>query len=228
MISMTLTLGDRHYTPQRIFCIGKNYAEHVRELGGSTPGQPVVFMKPATCLVPPGETIPIPAHGRNLHHEVEVVALIGRAGKNIAEPDAPSHIAGLALGLDLTLRDVQADLKRKGHPWEISKAFDHSAPLGNPVPFDESIPLDDIAFECRVNGDVRQTGNSGEMIFSIVHLIHYLSGIWKLQEGDLIFTGTPAGVGPLQPGDRVAVQSDLLGSCAWPLREVRLWTGRTL
>lgn len=214
---MTLTLGDRHYSPQRIFCIGKNYAEHVKELGGSAPGQPVVFMKPATCLVLPGETIPMPAHGHNLHHEVEVVALIGRAGKNISEADAPAHIAGLALGLDLTLRDVQAALKQKGHPWEISKAFDHSAPLGNPVPFDASIALDDIAFECRVNGDVRQTGNSGEMIFSIPALIHYLSGIWKLEEGDLIFTGTPAGVGPLQPGDRVEVQSDRLGSCTWPL-----------
>ncbi len=214
---MTLTLGSRHYTPQRIFCIGKNYVEHVKELGGSAPAQPVVFIKPATCLVPPGEAIPVPAHGHNLHHEVELVALIGRAGKNIAEADAPSHIAGLALGLDLTLRDVQADLKQKGHPWEISKAFDHSAPLGDLIPFDGGVALDNIAFECRVNGNVCQTGNSGEMIFSIPTLIHYRSDIWKLEEGDLVFTGTPAGVGPLKRGDRVEVHSDLLGSCEWTL-----------
>ncbi len=212
---MTLTLGSRPYTPQRIFCIGRNYAEHVKELDGTAPAEPVVFMKPATCLVPPGETVPVPAHGSNLHHEVEVVVLIGTGGKNISESDAPSHIAGLALGLDLTLRDVQSDLKKKGHPWEISKAFDHSAPIGNPVPFDASISLDNIAFECRVNGEVRQIGNSGEMMFPIPMLIHYLSGIWKLQKGDLIFTGTPSGVGSIKSGDRVEVQSDLLGSCEW-------------
>jgi hypothetical protein len=119
---MILQLGSQHYSPQRIFCIGKNYAEHVKELGGSAPGQPVVFMKPVSCLVPPGETIRIPAHGNNLHHEAEVVVLIGAAGKDILESDAASHIAGLTLGLDLTLRDVQSDMKKKGWPWEISKA----------------------------------------------------------------------------------------------------------
>jgi 2-keto-4-pentenoate hydratase/2-oxohepta-3-ene-1,7-dioic acid hydratase in catechol pathway len=200
---MILQLGSHSYSPQRIFCIGKNYAEHVKELGGSTPGQPVVFMKPASCLVPPGETIRMPTHGSNLHHEVEVVVLIGKAGKNISESTASAHIAGLTLGLDLTLRDVQSAMKKKGWPWEISKAFDQS--------------LDDISFQCSVNGGLRQTGNSGEMMFAIPHLIHYLSGIWKLMEGDLIFTGTPSGVGSLHPGDRVTLHSDLLGSFEWSL-----------
>ena len=214
---MRLDLGSRIITAQRIFCIGKNYAEHVKELGGPAPGRPVVFMKPATSLVPPGEKIPIPAHGSHLHHEAEVVVLIGQSGKNISESAAPAHIAGLTLGLDLTLRDVQSDLKKKGWPWEIAKAFDHSAPLGTLTAFEEGLPLNNISFECRVNGTVRQTGNTGEMMFSIPNLINYLSGIWELQEGDLIYTGTPAGVGPLKSGDRVTLHSDRLGKFEWTL-----------
>ena len=212
---MTLQLGSRCYSPQRIFCIGKNYAEHVKELGGKAPGQPVVFMKPASCLVAPGETICMPTHGKDLHHEVEVVVLIGTPGKNIPESSAATHIAGLTLGLDLTLRDVQSDMKKKGWPWEISKAFDQSAPLGTLTSYDDTRPLDDIAFQCSVNDVVRQTGNTQQMMFSIPHLIHYLSGIWQLREGDLIFTGTPSGVGPLQPEDRVTLHSDLLGTFEW-------------
>ncbi len=214
---MTLQLGAQNYSAQRIFCIGKNYAEHVKELGGRAPGQPVVFMKPATCLVSPGETIRMPAHGNNLHHEAEVVVLIGTPGKDIAESDAASHIAGLTLGLDLTLRDVQSDLKKKGWPWEISKAFDQSAPLGTLTPYGDTLPLDNIPFQCSVNGAVRQTGNSGEMLFAIPYLIHFLSGIWELKEGDLIFTGTPSGVGPLEMRDRVTLHSDLLGTFEWTL-----------
>ena len=214
---MVLQLGSQNYLPQRIFCIGKNYAEHVKELGGSVPGQPVVFMKPVSCLVPPGETLRMPKHGNNLHHEVELVAMIGTAGKDIPESAAASHIAGLTLGLDLTLRDVQLDMKKKGWPWEISKAFDQSAPLGTLTPYGDTLPLDDIPFQCSVNGDLRQTGNTGEMIFPIPHLVHYLSGIWELREGDLIFTGTPSGVGPLHPGDRVTVESELLGTFEWSL-----------
>jgi 2-keto-4-pentenoate hydratase/2-oxohepta-3-ene-1,7-dioic acid hydratase in catechol pathway len=214
---MILQMGSQNYSPQRIFCIGKNYAEHVKELGGSAPGQPVVFMKPVSCLVPPGEIIRMPTHGSNLHHEVEVVVLIGKGGKNISESAAGAHIAGLTLGLDLTLRDVQSAMKKKGWPWEISKAFDHSAPCGSPVAYDENIPLDNIPFQCSVNGDLRQTGNSSEMMFPIPHLVHYLSSIWELMDGDLIFTGTPSGVGPLQPGDHVTLNSDLLGTFEWKL-----------
>jgi fumarylpyruvate hydrolase len=214
---MILQLGSQNYSPQRIFCIGKNYAEHVKELGGRAPGQPVVFMKPVSCLVSPGETIRMPTHGNNLHHEAEVVVLIGTPGKDIPESTAAAHIAGLTLGLDLTLRDVQSAMKKKGWPWEISKAFDDSAPCGHPVAYDENIPLDNISFECRVNDEVCQTGNSGEMMFPIPTLVHYLSGIWELMEGDLIFTGTPAGVGPLHPGDRITLHSDLLGTFEWSL-----------
>ena len=214
---MVLQLGSQIYLPQRIFCIGKNYAEHVKELGGSAPGQPVVFMKPVTCLVPPGETLRMPTHGNNLHHEVEVVVIIGTAGKDISEAAATSHIAGLTLGLDLTLRDVQAAMKKKGWPWEISKAFDQSATLGTLTPYGDTLSLDNIPFQCAVNGAVRQTGNTGEMMFAIPHLVHFLSGIWELMEGDLIFTGTPSGVGQVHPGDRVTVHSELLGSFEWSL-----------
>jgi len=212
---MTLQLGSQSYSPQRIFCIGKNYAEHVKELGGKAPDQPVVFMKPVSCLVFPGETIRMPTHGNNLHHEVEVVVLIGAAGKGIPESDAASHIAGLTLGLDLTLRDVQSDMKKKGWPWEIPKAFDQSASLGTLTPYGNTLPLDDIPFHCSVNDVVRQTGNTREMLFSIPHLIHYLSGIWQLRKGDLIFTGTPSGVGSIQSVDRVSLRSELLGNFEW-------------
>jgi 2-keto-4-pentenoate hydratase/2-oxohepta-3-ene-1,7-dioic acid hydratase in catechol pathway len=174
-------------------------------------------MKPVSCLVSVGKSIRMPVHGSNLHHEAEVVVLIGTGGKDIPESNAASHIAGLTLGLDLTLRDVQSDMKKKGWPWEIAKAFDQSAPLGDLTAYDDTLPLDNIPFECLVNGTVRQTGNSSEMIFAIPHLVHYLSGIWELKKGDLIFTGTPSGVGPLQPGDRVALHSDLLGTFEWPM-----------
>ena len=208
---------SQRHVPQRIFCIGKNYAEHVKELGGSVPRQPVVFMKPVSCLVSPGETIQVPAHGNQLHHEVEVVVLIGTSGKDIPESTAKSHIAGLTLGLDLTLRDVQSDMKKKGWPWEIAKAFDQSAPLGTMTDYEGTFPLDNIPFQCSVNGVVRQTGNTSEMMYTIPALIHYLSGIWKLKKGDLIYTGTPSGVGLLQSGDRVTLHSDLLGTFEWSL-----------
>jgi 2-keto-4-pentenoate hydratase/2-oxohepta-3-ene-1,7-dioic acid hydratase in catechol pathway len=146
-----------------------------------------------------------------------VVVLIGVPGKDILESTATAHIAGLTLGLDLTLRDVQSDMKKKGWPWEISKAFDQSAPLGTLTPYNDTLPLDNLAFECRVNGIMRQMGNSGEMMFAIPTLVHYLSSIWELLEGDLIFTGTPSGVGPLHSGDRVTLHSDLLGTFDWSL-----------
>jgi 2-keto-4-pentenoate hydratase/2-oxohepta-3-ene-1,7-dioic acid hydratase in catechol pathway len=204
-------------TVKRVFCIGRNYMEHVHELANAVPEKPVVFIKPATCLVAPGETIHFPKHGRELHHEVEIVVKVGREGKPKTETDAPSFVSHITVGLDLTLRDVQQELKKKGLPWEAAKAFDQSAPIGEFVPYDGSLDLNNIQFGCKVNGLERQKGNTGDMIFSIPRLLVELSKIWLLRPGDLIYTGTPSGVGPLEIGDTIEVESDPIGSFSWSI-----------
>ena len=206
------------YCP-RIFCIGRNYAEHIRELSNTTPENPVIFIKPATCLVKPGERIHFPKHGRELHHEVEIVVKIGSEGRVAKDEEAPSFISAITVGLDLTLRDVQNDLKKKGLPWEIAKAFEQSAPIGDFVPYDWSVNLNDISFGCRVNGKERQSGNSRDMISSIPQLIVEISKIWVLQPGDMIYTGTPSGVGPLKIGDTIQIESNLTGAFSWSFVE---------
>lgn len=199
----------------RLFCIGRNYVEHIQELSNAIPEKPVIFIKPATCLVKPGEKIHFPKHGKELHHEVEIVVKIGREGRVAREEEALSYVSGVTVGLDLTLRDVQADLKKKGLPWEIAKAFDQSAPIGDFVPYDKSVDLNNISFGCKVNGIERQRGNSRDMIFSIPRLLVELSKIWLLRPGDLIYTGTPSGVGPLTIGDTIEIESDVTGSFSW-------------
>lgn len=201
----------------RVFCIGRNYAEHARELDNPLPARPVVFIKPATCLVPDGGQICFPTHGAELHHEVELVVRIGRAGRNIDEAEAPAWVDAVTVGVDLTLRDVQRELKAAGLPWEAAKAFEQSAPIGAFTPFRPPMDLADLSFSCSVNGQCRQTGNSAGMIFSIPVLIAALSRIWTLSPGDLIFTGTPAGVGLLQPGDHLVASADGIGSFVWDI-----------
>ena len=201
----------------RVFCIGRNYAEHVHELSNKLPPKPVVFIKPASCLVGPGEEIHFPKHGSELHHEVEIVVRVGREGRVSTEEEALSFISSITVGLDLTLRDVQKDLKQKGLPWEIAKAFEQSAPIGDFIPYDQSLDLKDISFGCKVNGIERQRGNTGDMIFGIGQLIVELSKIWVLRPGDLIYTGTPSGVGPLKIGDSIEIESDPIGSFSWSI-----------
>jgi len=204
---------------ERVFCIGRNYVEHVQELSNAIPEKPVIFIKPVTCLIGPGEKIHFPKHGRELHHEVEIVVKISREGRVVRDKEALSFVSGVTVGLDLTLRDVQADLKKKGLPWEIAKAFDQSAPVGDFVPYDTSVDLNNISFGCKVNGIERQRGNSKDMIFSIPRLLVELSKIWLLRPGDLIYTGTPSGVGPLKIGDIIEIESNLTGSFSWDIVE---------
>ena len=203
----------------RVFCIGRNYVEHVHELSNVLPEKPVVFIKPASCLVAPGEKIHFPKHGNELHHEVEIVIKVGREGRAQMEEESLSFISALTVGLDLTLQDVQGELKKKGLPWEIAKAFEQSAPVGDFIPYDESLDLKDVSFGCRVNGIERQRGNTGKMIFSIERLLVELSRIWLLRPGDLIYTGTPSGVGPLTIGDTIEIYSDPTGSFSWSIVE---------
>ena len=216
---MNFSAHNLAFTPNRIFCIGKNYGEHIKELGGTKiPEEPVVFMKPVCNIVAPGETLHRPSFGNELHHEVEVVLLIGKEGKNILKGDALSYISAITLGLDLTLRDIQKKLKKAGLPWELSKSFEQSAPLGifkNYFP--NKIDLKNLPFSCSVNGSLRQKGNTREMIFPIENLIQTLSCWWTLRPGDIIFTGTPAGVASLQPGDKIEIESPAIGLFSWSL-----------
>ena len=215
---MQISVNGQLFAPNRIFCIGKNYDEHVKELGGKTPEEPVVFMKPVSSIVAPGESLFMPRHGNLLHHEVEVVLLIGREGQDIPQANALSFIAGVSLGLDLTLRDVQVQLKKAGLPWELSKSFEQSAPLGLFKAYHPgSIDLENLSFTCSVNGELRQQGNTRDMLFPIKSLIHMLSGWWTLRSGDIVFTGTPSGVGPLKAGDRVDIESPGTGLFSWTL-----------
>jgi 2-keto-4-pentenoate hydratase/2-oxohepta-3-ene-1,7-dioic acid hydratase in catechol pathway len=212
-------INNKSFDPFRIFCIGKNYDEHIKELGGKDrPIEPVVFMKPVSSIVTPEDLLFYPRYGSELHHEAEVVLLIGKEGNDISEENAYSHIVGVTLGLDLTLRDVQNQLKKSGLPWELSKSFEQSAPIGPFKAFDpDSIDLENLSFSCRVNGDLRQNGNTSDMIFPIKSLIKTLSGWWTLRPGDIIFTGTPSGVGPLRVGDKIEIQNSDIGSFSWEI-----------
>ena len=222
LIIDSIAVGERIIKPCRIFCIGKNYAEHIRELDDfdakfqlKNEKHPVVFMKPVTSIVSLGKSIHVPTHGNILHHEVEVVVLLNGGGRNILINDALSYVAGVTLGLDITLRDVQIEVKKKGHPWELSKSFDHSSPLGLMRSYDESFDLFDIPFACFVNEEKRQEGNTKDMIFSIPQIISFLSTVWKLMPGDLIYTGTPSGISVIKSRDEIVLNSSMLGRFAW-------------
>jgi len=198
----------------RIFCIGQNYAAHAREMGQApveTGEPPVVFMKPSTSLVPPGQDVPWPTHDTALHYETELVVGIGRAGRPASEAEAPAFIDGFTLGFDLTLRDLQSRLKEAGQPWERAKAFDHSALCGGLV----RVPLQRFQFTGTIAETLRQTGDTEDLIFSIPRLLVELGKVWQLLPGDLVFTGTPSGVDALSAGDTLVAESPALGRFVW-------------
>lgn len=187
-----------------IFCIGRNYADHAKELGNEVPKEPLVFLKPTSSICFSGDLLILPPQSKRVDHELEVVVAIGRVAKNITSREAHSFIAGIGVGIDLTARDLQAEAKKTGDPWAVAKGFDTFAPISEFVsPPSDPKRLLSLHFELQVNSETRQRGNTSEMIFSISELISYLSSIFTLSPGDLIFTGTPAGVSPLHSGDRV-------------------------
>ena len=200
----------------RIYCVGRNYAEHAREMGFSGREPPFFFMKPADAVlvVEDGGTgeMPYPSLTSSLHHEIELVVAIGKGGRNIAEADAASHIFGYAVGLDMTRRDLQNEMKKQGRPWCIGKAFEHSAPLGPITPAAQAQGMESAAIWLNVNGQERQRSTTGQLIWSVAETIVHLSAAWELQPGDLIFTGTPEGVGAVQRGDRLEGGVDGLAS----------------
>lgn len=187
----------------KIICIGRNYSDHAKEMNAPLPSKPVFFMKPDTALLPKRNPFYYPDFTKDLHHELELVVRICKLGKNISEKYAHEYYDEVGLGIDFTARDLQQECKEKGLPWEIAKAFEHSAPLGEVfIPIGQ-IDLPNASFELKKNGETVQVGHVKDMIFSIDQLIAYVSQFMTLKIGDLLFTGTPAGVGPVQIGDKL-------------------------
>jgi 2-keto-4-pentenoate hydratase/2-oxohepta-3-ene-1,7-dioic acid hydratase in catechol pathway len=183
-----------------IFCIGRNYIDHAKELNNPVPSEPVVFLKPVTSLLKDNKPFYYPNFTKDLHHELELVFKVCKKGRSIQEKHALDYISEVTVGIDFTARDLQQKCKEKGLPWEISKAFDHSAVIGEWIPIDH-FDLQNIAFHLHKNKQLVQEGNSKNMIFTIQQIIAYISIYFKLNKGDLIFTGTPAGVSSVQIGD---------------------------
>lgn len=188
---------------RRIFCVGRNFAAHAREMGQNVRDPPFFFTKPVDALVPNGATIAFPPRTNNLHHEVELVAALGKGGTNIPVATALEHVFGYAVGNDLTRRDLQFEMRDKGRPWDIAKAFDHSAPITAIHPATQIGHPSSGRLWLKVNGELRQEGDLKDLIWSVPEIIAELSALFELAPGDLIYTGTPGGVAPLQPGDRI-------------------------
>ncbi|MBE0650325.1 MAG: fumarylacetoacetate hydrolase family protein [Bacteroidales bacterium] len=185
----------------KIICIGRNYSEHAKELNNAVPEKPVFFMKPDTALLQKNNPFFYPAFSEDVHYETEIVLKINRNGKYIEEQFAHKYFDEIGIGIDFTARDLQAEQKKKGLPWEIAKAFDQSAPVGNFVPKSKFQDINQLNFSLKINGELKQQGNTRDMIFSFDHIISYVSQFVSLKTGDLIFTGTPAGVGPTKIND---------------------------
>lgn len=204
--------SGKQFPVHRIYCVGRNYEEHAKEMGFTGREPPFFFMKPADALVvvPEGATgqMPYPSLTGNLHHEIELVVAIGKAGKNIAAKDALDYVYGYAVGLDMTRRDLQNDMKKQGRPWCIGKAFDYSAPMGPIVPKDKAGAVEKAAISVQVNGAVRQSSTTDKLIWNISETIEHLSAAWELQPGDLIFSGTPEGVAAVVKGDTLVGHVD--------------------
>ncbi|GAB3330517.1 fumarylacetoacetate hydrolase family protein [Larkinella ripae] len=187
----------------KIIAVGRNYAEHIKELNNEQPDDPVIFTKPETAILRPGDPFFYPDFSTDVHHEVEIVVRIGRTGKNIDPKFAHRYYDEIGVGIDFTARDLQSKLKAKGLPWDLAKGFNGSAPMSGFIPKTDFPDLRNLNFRLDVNGETRQAGNTSLMLFQIDYLISFVSNYFLLLQGDIIFTGTPKGVGPVQVGDRL-------------------------
>lgn len=197
----TLLPSNRKIPINTIFCVGQNYAEHAKEMGSAVAETPVIFLKPSNAVIESGTPILLPAMSTNVHHEVELTILIGKGGRNIPKSEAMKHVAGYGIGLDMTMRDVQLAAKKSGTPWSVAKGFYTSAPLSS---FIEASQISDpyqLEILLKVNGIERQRTSTSNMNFKVDELIVFLSSVFSLEEGDIIYTGTPEGVAPVVTGD---------------------------
>ncbi len=211
MIQIQRTDGT-NFTPSKILAVGLNYAQHIEEMRSKRTAEPVIFLKPNSALASLQEPVRIPTQYGAVHHEIELAVLIEKAAFDISENEAVTIIGGYGLALDLTLRDIQKKAKERGHPWAIAKGFKGACPVSPFVPADQISEAQDLELTLKVNGQVRQNGNTRQMLFRIPELIAYVSRFFPLEPGDLLLTGTPSGVGPLMPGDSVFAQIESIAS----------------
>ena len=215
-VSVPIVGSTKRFPVRRIYCVGRNYEEHAKEMGFTGREPPFFFLKPADALivVDAGQTgvQPYPGLTQNFHHEIELVVAIGTGGKNIKAADAFKHIYGYAVGMDMTRRDLQNEMKKLGRPWCIGKAFDHSAPIGPITPCAQAGDIENAEISLQVNGQDRQRSQISKLIWNIAESIEHLSTGWELQPGDLIYTGTPEGVSAVLAGDILVGQIDGLTS----------------
>ncbi len=208
--------GAAEFPVRRIYCVGRNYVEHAKEMGFTGREAPFFFLKPADAVLPVREgevgRMPYPSLTADLHHEVELVAAIGRGGSGIRAADALDHVWGYAVGLDMTRRDLQGEMKKQGRPWSIGKGFDHSAPIGEIRPAAECRIGDDTPIVLEVNGRCASSSTIGKLIWNLAEVIEHLSAAWTLAPGDLIYTGTPEGVAAVSRGDRLKASVEGVGT----------------
>jgi fumarylpyruvate hydrolase len=210
--ALAIAESNQTFPVGRIYCVGRNYAEHAREMGHDPQREPpFFFMKPADAIVASGATLPFPQATKDLHHEIEMVVAIGKDGSDIAVDKALDHVFGYGVGLDMTRRDLQGEAKKMGRPWEMGKAFDNSAPCTALKPVTMVGHPAKGAIWLKVNGAVKQKGDLSEMIWNVPEMISYLSKLITLRAGDVIMSGTPAGVGPVKAGDRLEGHVDGVG-----------------
>lgn len=216
--SLSVAGSMTRFPVRRVWCVGRNYAEHAREMGKDPDREPpFFFQKPADAIVPSGSMVPYPPDTKNLHHEIELVVAIGRGGVDIEEADAQDHVWGATVGIDLTRRDRQGEAKETGRPWEFGKAFDRSAPMAALVPLANVPSLTEGHIWLAVDGTVRQDADIKDMIWTVAETISYLSRSVALSPGDIIMTGTPAGVGPVGPGETLTGGIDGLATIETPI-----------
>lgn len=217
MKTVSIPSTDNEYIIGKILCIGRNYVDHIKELENEAPVAPVVFMKPVTSVIGNNEAVVIPPYSRECHYEAELAVLIGEEGKNIPEAEALSHVAGYGVAIDMTLRDVQDGLKKKGLPWDIAKGFDSSCPLSDFVPAAQVSDPQNLTIRLKLNNEQRQNASTSLMITPVARIISHLSTIFTLEEGDIILTGTPAGVGQVVSGDRMEASIDGVATIIIPV-----------
>lgn len=217
MATRSIIGTNRQFPIGKIVCLARNYAEHARELGNETPAAPVLFMKPASSVIGDGDTVRIPDYSQECHYEIELALLIGMQARNVTADKALEHVAGYGVSIDMTLRDVQNQLKAKGLPWEIAKGFDTACPLSDFVPAEAVADPHNLNLKLAVNGEARQNGSSADMINRVPQIIAHISAIFTLEPGDVILTGTPAGVGQVRAGDVMTAEIVSIGRLTIPV-----------
>ncbi len=217
MTTRSIIGTNQEFTIGKIVCLARNYAEHARELGNETPAAPVLFMKPASSVIGDGDTVRIPAFSQECHYEVELAVLIGAQARTVTVDNALDYVAGYGVAIDMTLRDVQNGLKAKGLPWEIAKGFDTACPLSDFVPVGAVADPHALNLTLAVNGEIRQNGTSADMIHRIPQIVAHISAIFTLEAGDVILTGTPAGVGPARAGEVMTAEIATVGCLTIPV-----------